>query len=276
MANSQNAGRFVLRRCVLLVLVLAVVAVLYSTSEARSKKLPNHLIPRRSSQIHDAFGINSDLPRDPYIPWTRWWWTRIFDAGMSFIRIGQYENSSDYTSWDWVERKPGEYSIPAEVDDQVNSLVENGVHIEIQLLYGNPMHTSPAGRLPQSITPEPGSFHNPDRSLYSVFWPPKTPDQIAAFNRYVQWMVQHFQGRISYWALWNEQDIDYWNPVPNPEEYGQLLKSFIQVVHGTDPQAKVIYGGQADPAREFTRRALNTCQCASAIDVYAYHTYPGY
>src|SRR5713226_9191969 len=144
MANSQNAGRFVLRRCVLFVLVLAVVAVVHGTSETRSKKLPNHLIPRRSSQVHDGFGINSDLPRDPYIPWTRWWWTRIFDAGMSFIRIGQYENSSDYTSWDWVERKRGEYSIPAEVDDEVNSLVENGVHIEIQLLYGNPMYTSPA------------------------------------------------------------------------------------------------------------------------------------
>ena len=29
----------------------------------------------------------------------------MFDAGVNFIRIGQYENSSDYTSWDWVERK---------------------------------------------------------------------------------------------------------------------------------------------------------------------------
>jgi len=171
----------------LFVLVLAVVAVLHGTSETRSKKFPNHLIPRRSSQIHDGFGINSDLPRDPYIPWTRWWWTRIFDAGINFIRIGQYENSSDYTSWDWVERKPGEYSIPTEVDDQVNSLVENGMHIEIQLLYGNPMYTSPAGRRPQSGTPEPGGFHNPDRSVYSVFWPPKTPEQIEAFSKYVNW-----------------------------------------------------------------------------------------
>ena len=29
----------------------------------------------------------------------------MFDAGVNFIRIGQYENSSDYTSWDWVERR---------------------------------------------------------------------------------------------------------------------------------------------------------------------------
>ena len=43
-----------------------------------------------------------------------------------------------------------------------------------------------------------------------------------------------------------------------------------------DPSAKVIYGGQADPSREFTQKALDTCKCASGIDVYAYHTYPGY
>jgi hypothetical protein len=37
----------------------------------------------------------------------------------------------------------------------------------------------------------------------------------------------------------------------------------------------VIYGGQADPVRDFTQRAFDTCQCAAGIDVYAYHTYPG-
>src|SRR5437868_4644074 len=72
---------------------------------ADNSELPSTLIPRRSSQIHDGFGINSNLPRALYIPSNRWWWTRMFDAGVNFIRIGQYENSSDYTSWDWVERK---------------------------------------------------------------------------------------------------------------------------------------------------------------------------
>lgn len=240
------------------------------------RKFPDHVPPKRSSQIQDGFGINSDLPREPYLPWNRWWWTRMFDAGFKWIRIGQYENSSDWTSWDWVEQKRGVFGVPPQVDDYVDSLVDNGVRIQIQLIYGNPMYTSPAGKLPDVSVPEPGSFHNPDRSLYSVYWPPKTPEQIAAFNRYVKWMIQHFRGRVSYWALWNEQDIEYWNPVPNPEDYGRLLKSFVEVVHGADPQAKVIYGGQADPVRDFTQRALDTCQCAHGIDVYAYHTYPGY
>jgi hypothetical protein len=240
------------------------------------RRVPDHVPPKRSSQIHDGFGINSDMPREPYLPWNRWWWTRMFDAGVKWIRIGQYENSSEPTSWEWVERKRGVYSVSPEVDDYVNSLVENGVNVQVQLLYGNPMYTSPAGKKPDEITPEPGSFHNDDRSLYSVFWPPRTPEQIAAFTKYVRWMVDHFRGRIHYYALWNEEDIGYWNPWGNPEEYGRLLKAFIPAVHETDPQARVIFGGQADPIRDFAQRALDTCQCASGIDVFAYHTYPGY
>jgi hypothetical protein len=235
-----------------------------------------HVPPKRSSQIQDGFGINADLPRDPYLPWDRHWWTAMFDAGVSWIRIGQYENTSDYTSWDWIEQKRGVYAIPPGLDDYVDSLVDNGVKIQVQLLYGNPMYTAPSGILPDAITPEPGSFHNPDRSLFSVFWPPKTAEQIAAFVKYVQFVVGHFRGRIRYYALWNEQDIDYWNPEGNPEEYGRLLKAFVPAVHGTDPQAKVIYGGQADPSRDFARRALDACGCAAGIDVFAYHTYPGY
>jgi hypothetical protein len=238
---------------------------------------PTRVPPKRTSQIEDGFGINSDLPREPYLPWDRWWWTRMFDAGVSWIRIGQYENSSDPTSWDWVEQKRGVFGVAPEVDDYIDSLVQNGVKVQIQLQYGNPMYTSPAGKKPDQITPEPGTFHNADRSLYSVFWPPTTPDQIEAFIRYVKWMVNHFRGRVHYWALWNEQDITYWNPIGNPEEYGRLLAAFVRAVHETDPQAKVIYGGQADPVSEWAKRALDACSgCASGIDVFAYHTYPGY
>ncbi|HXY52697.1 MAG TPA: fibronectin type III domain-containing protein [Terriglobales bacterium] len=241
-----------------------------------SRQVPDHVPPKRTSQIHDGFGINSDLPRDPYLPWNRWWWTRMFDAGFKWIRIGQYENSSDRTSWDWIEQKRGVYASSPELEDAVDSLVDNGMDVQVQLLYGNPMYTARSGKLPDVSVPETGSFHNDDRSLYSVFWPPLTPEQTTAFNNYVAWTVEHFKDRIHYWALWNEQDIGYWNPWGNPEQYGHLLTSFIETVHKTDPQAKVIYGGQADPVREFTQTALDACKCAPGIDVYAYHTYPGY
>jgi hypothetical protein len=261
----------------LLNLILAAFLVFpYVTLSAANGNPPDHLVPRRSRQIKDGFGINSDLPRSPFIPWNRWWWTRMFDAGVNFIRIGQYENSSDYTSWDWVERRRGEYSVVPELDDYVNSLVENGVHIEIQLLYGNALYTSPSGRVPELITPTPGSFHNPDRSLYSVFWPPKTQEQIQAFTKYVAWMVNRFKGRVEYYEIWNEPNIEYWNPVPNPEDYGKLFKASAEAIHRTDPAAKTVFGGLSGADRDFALRALRACDCAAAIDVFAYHNYPDY
>lgn len=263
-------------RLILISAVLLFACFALTSSAQQVRHFPKRVPPKRSSQIRDGFGINSDMPRDPYLPWDRWWWTRMFDAGFKWIRIGQYENSSDYTSWDWVERKRGVYASSQMLEDAVNSLVDNGVNIQVQLMYGNVLYTSPSGKLPEESSPEPGSFHNDDRSLYSVFWPPTTPEQIAAFDRYASWMVAHFRDRIHYWALWNEQDIGYWNPWGNAEQYGRLLGPFAKAVHQADSEAKVIYGGQADPIRDFTKRALDTCNCASDIDVYAYHTYPGY
>src|SRR5260370_29840872 len=37
-----------------------------------------------------------------------------------------------------------------------------------------------------------------------------------------------------------------------------------------------MYGGQADPSSEFAKSALDACKCSSQIDIFAYHTYPGY
>jgi hypothetical protein len=38
-----------------------------------TRPVPQKVPPKRTSQIQDGFGINSDLPRDPYLPWNRWW-----------------------------------------------------------------------------------------------------------------------------------------------------------------------------------------------------------
>ncbi len=199
----------------------------------------------------------------------------MFDAGFKYVRIGQYEDTSDTTGWDWVERTKGKYELKPEVDDYVDSLVDNGAIVELQLLYGNPIYTSPAGKLPTAITPTNSGVHNRDLGLYSIFWPPKGPEQIDAFLRYSKWMINHFRGRVHYYSLWNEQDGSYWNPNENPEEYGLLLKAFVKLVRETDATAKVVYGGQASLSSQFANRVLDACQCANEIDVFAYHNYPG-
>ena len=251
-------------------------AALSAFAAEKKPGVPERIPPKRSSQINKGLGgVNTSLPRDPYIPWNRWWWTRMFDGGITWARIGQYEDTSDITGWDWIEQKRGEFTSLPELDDFVDSLIDNGMKVQLQLLYGNPIYTSPAGKRPDAIIPTPASVHNRDMNLYSVFWPPKTPEQITAFIRYTQWMVNHFRGRIHYYALWNEQDGSYWNPDSNAEEYGRLLGAFVKAVHQIDPGAKLVYGGQASLSTDFAHTALDACQCASSLDVFAYHTYPG-
>jgi hypothetical protein len=114
--------------CIVVSLILGTICSFTLVASPQEASVPTHIPPRRSSQIQNGFGINSDLPRKPYLPWNRWWWTRMADAGVKWIRIGQYENSSDLTSWDWIEQERGVYAAPQGLDDYVNWLVDNERH----------------------------------------------------------------------------------------------------------------------------------------------------
>jgi len=89
-------------------------------------------------------------------------------------------------------------------------------------------------------------------------------------------MVKQFSGRVEYYEIWNEPNIEYWNPAPNPEDYGRLFKASSTAIHNADSKAKAVFGGLAGADREFARRALDACDCASAIDGFAYHNYAAY
>src|SRR5215470_8249456 len=118
----------------------------------------NEVPPRRSTQLSDGFGMNLPLPRDPRLAWTQHWWTRVFDSGVKWVRLGQYENSSEKTGWDWVEQTPGVYHVLPEVDEAVRSLADNGVSIEMQLCYGNPLYHGDRAARPKHIVPAPANI----------------------------------------------------------------------------------------------------------------------
>ena len=273
MRVRNSARTFDLRAATRVCVLLSCALSAEPLANADERKIPDHIPPKRSGQIGDGFGVNTPLPREPYLPWSQHWWTRIFDAGFKFVRIGQYENCTDYTSWDWVEQRMGTYAIPKEVDDYIDSLVDNGVTIALQLLYGNGMYTPPRGRFPDSIRPNVGGCHPPDRGVNSVFWAPITSEQIRAFTNYARWTVNHFRDRVKYYEIWNEPSEYFWNPQPTPQAYAALAREVISAVHQTDPAAKVIFGAFGLTEREFPRQAIDACNCAQAIDVFSYHAY---
>lgn len=249
---------------------------------AADKSVPSEVPPRRSPQLSDGFGVNLALPRNPRLPWTRHWWTSLSDSGVKWARLGQYENSSDKTSWDWVEQSPGVYSVRPEVDEAIRSLIDNGVSIELQLCYGNALYEGDPATRPKHVDPAPPGIGDQDKPPHPIFDGLKTEDEIQAFLNYTRFMVNHYKGKIKNWEFWNEPNIGYWQPnvesreqrAAKGREYGRALCPFADVVHELDPQSKVIFGGTSEIDAAFVLAAIS--QCPSKIDVMAYHTYPGY
>jgi hypothetical protein len=249
---------------------------------AESQNVPQQVPPRRSTQLSDGFGMNLPLPRDPRLPWTKHWWTSVFDSGVKWVRLGQYENSSEKTSWDWVEQTRGVYTVRPEVDEAIRSLVDNGVSIEMQLCYGNALYEGNPAARPNRILPAPPGIGDQDNPAPAIFHGLKTEDEIQGFLNYTRFMVNHYKDEIKYWEFWNEPNIGYWQPniesrearAAKGHEYGRAMCRVADVVHETNPQSKVIFGGTSEIDSAFALAALS--ECPEKIDVMAYHTYPGY
>jgi hypothetical protein len=236
-------------------------------------------IPRRSStQLLDGFGVNLNLPRQPRMPWTKTL-APLFDSGAKWVRIGQYENSSEQVSWDWVEQTPGHYAVPENADEAIRSLLDNRISIEVQLQYSNPLYLEDKSKRPVRVTLPPPGIGQGDKPVNPIFLAPKTDEQIDAFLGYVRFMVGRYKGRINHWELWNEEDYDYWGPdIADKKEkgkwYGRVFCRFADAVHTTNSDAKVMFGGLANPRNlDFAEAAL--AGCPGQVDLMAYHSYPG-
>jgi hypothetical protein len=265
---------------------ILVFCICLSTGSAQSQTgdqaVPKEVPPRRSTQLADGFGVNLPLPRETRLPWNEHWWTRIFDSGVKWVRLGQYENSSEKTGWDWVEQKPGEYRVLPEVDEAIRSLLNNGISIEIQLCYSNALYQGPRGSRPKQVDPAPPSIGQDDKPPNPIFKGLSTDDEIQGFLNYTRFMVNHYKGKVRGWELWNEPNIGYWQPdvesheqlVAKGKQYGKALCRFADTVHETDPESKVIFGGTSSIDSAFVLAAISGCP--SKIDVMAYHAYPGY
>ena len=265
-----------------LLLPVCLAAGLSQLALAGDSPLPKEVPPRRSTQLSDGFGVNLPLPRNPRLPWNRRWWTRVADSGVKWVRLGQYENSSEKTGWDWVEQRPGVYQVLPEVDEAVRSLTDNGVSIELQLCYGNPLYQGDRASRPKHVDPASSGIGDQDDPAPAIFRGLITEDEIQGFLNYTQFMVNRYKKKIQGWELWNEPNIEYWQPhgaanellAAKGKQYGTVLCRFADIVHRIDPQNKVIFGGTSSIDAVFVQAAISSCP--SKIDVMAYHAYPGY
>ena len=148
--------------------------------------------------------------------------------------------------------------------------------------YPNPLYEGEPGTRPHHVILPPPGISPDDHPPNPIFIPPTTDEQMDAFIKYVRFMVNRYKGVVKHWELWNEPNIDYWQPhaenkgqlVEKARAYGRLLARFANAAHEEDPEAKVLSGGTASPDLLFVRTAL--AEAPPKVDIVTYHTYPGF
>ena len=70
---------------------------------------------------------------------------------------------------------------------------------------------------------------------------PSSPEQFGEFAGEVA--ARYASEGVHTFEIWNEPNIGYWRPVPDPARYAQVLCSAYAHIHAVDPQATVLTGG---------------------------------
>ncbi|MBC7287865.1 MAG: beta-galactosidase [Armatimonadetes bacterium] len=107
---------------------------------------------------------------------------------------------------------------------------------------------------------------------YNVDWAFPAHEHLEDWCRYVATVVARYRDRIRYWEVWNEPNIGFWKPRPNPEEYARLLVATYTTIKQVAPEAQVVFGGTAGVPVNWIKQVFD-CQAFGSFDVLAVHPY---
>lgn len=107
---------------------------------------------------------------------------------------------------------------------------------------------------------------------YDSPWAGLAHQNLAAWTRFVESVVRRYGDRLRYWEVWNEPNISFWKPTPDPVQYTALLKATCETIRRVDPQIAVLYGGTAGIPLDFIRKTLEL-GAGSSFDIMAIHPY---
>ena len=79
---------------------------------------------------------------------------------------------------------------------------------------------------------------------YDVAWARPAYTHLDAWRQYVRNIVSRYKGRLHYWEVWNEPDLEqFWKDTPDAAHYTLLLKAAYEEIKAVDPSAQVLLGG---------------------------------
>jgi hypothetical protein len=111
--------------------------------------------------------------------------------------------------------------------------------------------------------------------------PACAPADPAAFARFVSAAVRRYAAKgVHTWEIWNEENIGFWRPAPDPAAYTKMLRAVSPAVRAADPQARILLGGLAATdtgpmgiAQADFLAAVLKAGGGRLVDAVAYHPY---
>jgi hypothetical protein len=187
------------------------------------------------------------------------WGPLQYDLGNKWVRVGPDNGSF---TWNYVEIDKGELRIDPRADQSITECVRNGIQVIMVLDFkGNWRYQNP----PRKMNWREARFREFNDN-YSD--PPgmvtQSPEMFQAYLKYVDYMVRHFQDRVTIFELGNE-----WNGMP-PEQY---MRDFFEptyaAVKKAAPQAKIMLGCPAGDLGTVSRAIL---ACLGAPSQFGIHS----
>ena len=159
------------------------------------------------AQADFVLGVATHLTRAP----------RPIDQSLDAIAQAGIMSLRDDADWSRVEQQRGVLRIPAQWDEVIDGALKRGIQPLLILDYGN--------------------------KFYDGGGKPHTEEGIAAFVRYVEFLVRHYQGRVKRYEVWNEWDHGPGNAsAASADAYLRLVRRVHSAVKQIDPEAEVIAG----------------------------------
>ncbi|MDO4576214.1 MAG: discoidin domain-containing protein [Planctomycetia bacterium] len=159
-------------------------------------------------------------------------WPAHGDAGFKWVRIGYHD---DPINWHEVEKVKGTLEVDPMTDAAITELANMGLNIVMCLNFGNRLYA------PDAKSPRP--FPQLWEWYYDSPPPPVTPEALAAWDRYVAFIVTKYRDRVKYFEVWNEWNIPlYWGGPVDEEHYVTLAKRTIPIIRRLAPDAKILVG----------------------------------
>jgi hypothetical protein len=168
----------------------------------------------------------------------------VTSTGLKWMRLAPDPSGR----WQHVDWEKDQYAIDPEEEREIDELVSNGVKIMLVLDVW----------FPESRT----VFH-------------KSEEDIALYLSWVRSMVRHFKGRIEYYEILNEPDLNFEAPSGMPvDAYVNLIKRTVPVIREEDPEAKIVVGAvpdtRSDHVRDWMWGLLNS-EAMPLVDGFSWH-----